>query len=295
MKDATLAQGHRLIELILREKDPHGFVQNLHENWGEVQLIGRGGANKATLDESSQHVNLYAGEKVRPRFSYPKAYKPNGVVEQAAILVSHLEGLDVSHVETLASSWKSVSGADGLYVVPKPTVVANRLGIGDPWTNFGALTEQGPITALSGQRPFKNWRAGEIGNNRYRIADSARSALQEFEREQSGDVLVFPAQTGKLYAGFSVRNARWEIEHARNPSQWPLPSYVVAWILYANEGRLAAYEHLAIDCPGDEYKLGAESGRALCFGWSDGGLRFSSSFVGGPYGSFGSASGFARQ
>ncbi len=256
MKDATMAQGKQLTELLLQANDPYAFAQNLIERWGAVQLIGRGEVTQAQLLEALKHIeittNPYAGEKVAATYSYPKGYKPNSVEDQVKRLLAVYSWLDASNVDAFAKSWVRVEEADGLYVIPKPTVVGQHLGITEPWDNFGTLTEQGPLAALASTRKFHNFRSGYLDTAYHRLAESAKSALQKLEADQPGDLLVFPAQTGKLYAGHSPRNARWEAEHH---NQWPLPAYIVGWMIVANPHRLEQYEHLIVDCIGDEYRL----------------------------------------
>lgn len=268
------------------------------ENWGAVQKIGRGEVDQATLNRVVSHItNPFAGEKAKPSFSYPRGYKPSSVEEQVRILLGHFDWLDTSHVNELSSGWAEYKQADGLYVVPKPSVLATRLGIPDYWETFGLLTEAGPLSALSTQRKFTNYLVGQPGSGRYRLSQSARLAIEALEATQSGDLLVFPAQTGKLFAGFSVRNARFEIEHASGPSQWPLPAYFVGWMIFANGHRITKYEHLVVDCPGDEYRFagsGAGFDRALYFGFDDGGLCCYNRHVAGAGDRYGSASGFSR-
>lgn len=295
MTVATSGQLIQLGNLIEAESDPHGFYQEIFGNWGIIKRIARGEVDPSTLTELKKEVNPWAGEKVKPTLSYPKGYKPKSVEEQATALVAIFPTLDVQQVKALAGSWEHIDGADGLYVIPKPTVLAARLGIADPWNDFGVLTEQGPIAVLNSQRTFTFWRKGEMGPARYQLAKSAKDALQALEQRQLGDVLVFPAQTGMLYRGFSPRSARWEIEHVVVPLwQWPLPTYVVGWMLFANQHRLTKFEHLCIDCPGDEYRLeaGGAFGKALYFDWYGGRLRCGSGFVDDAYDDFGSASGF---
>lgn len=299
MKDATMGQGKGLFELLLQTEDPYVFTQNLIERWGAVQLIGRGEVTQAKLIEALSHIetNPYASEKVKASFSYPSGYKPKSVGDQVKVLLARYDWLDVRHIDSIAKSWGKFAQADGLYVIPKPTSLASRLDIAEHWANFGLLTEQGPLEALASQRKFTNLRAGRLGLDRYRLAASAKSALEALEAEQpEGDLLVFPAQTGKLLAGFSPRNSRWDIEHATNPAQWPLPAYVVGWIVYCNPHRLEKYDHLVIDCPGDEYRFGgsAEAGLVLCFDFDGGELCCYCGDGAYPNGSCGSGSGFLR-
>lgn len=239
---------HAQIRELLRV-DPHSDLAR------RLEAILAGGVSQV------QHIetNPYANEKVKPAYFYPKGYKPNSVKEQVKRLLAVYDWLNASHVDALAKSWGKYPEADGLYVTPKPTRLAEpeHLNIANHWDNFGLLTEQGPLAALSSQRTFKNYREGQLGPEFYRLADTVREALQKLEAEQPGDLLVFPAQTGKLYAGFSPRNTRWEIERVASPSQWPLPAYCGGWILVANPHRLEKYEHLVIDLPGDEIRLSA--------------------------------------
>ncbi len=295
MTDATSRQLIQLGNLIEAESDPHGFYQRLFEKWGVIKQIGQGQIDDRTLITIlAKEVNPWAGEKVKAVLAYPKSYKPKSLETQIAVLVGYLPGLDIQHVNANAGTWEHFDQADGLCVVPKPTVLAARLGIANPWVNFGLLTEQGPIAALKAQRPFTFWRAGEMGSERYQLTKSAKDALMELERRQMGDFLVFPAQTGKLYGGFSPRNSQWEIKHATSPWQWPLPTYVGGWILYANPHRLGKFEDLCTDFPGAEYRLAADGtfGEALCFDWYDGKLRCHYRSVAYPHEDFGSASGF---
>jgi hypothetical protein len=263
-----------------------------------AEALLNGDIAEAAIAELLSHiVNPYANERLEPRFFYPEGYTPNSVEEQLTRLLVHLDWLDTSHVEWLAASWAmdTYLQADGLYVVPKPSVLAAHLELSDHWNNFGLLTEQGPLAVLAASRKFTNYRAGELGPDRYRLAVSARVALEQLEAEQPGDLLVFPAQTGKLYAGFSPRNSRWETEHVTNPSQWPMPAYVDGWIIAANPHRLEKYEHLVIDCPGDEYRFEAdgEFDEVLYFYVNgDGALYCDYRWTVDPYDGCGSASGF---
>ncbi|MBI3290356.1 hypothetical protein HYZ78_03080 [Candidatus Microgenomates bacterium] len=302
MADATLSQGHHVLGLILRENDPHQFMQNLHANWGAVQTIGRGEATQSSIKEALTHLNPYANEKVEPKFFYPEGYKPATVEEQVGRLRSRYDWLDDSHVAELAASWSEYEQADGLYIIPKPSSLAVHVGVENPWDNFGLLTEAGPISALAAAwtesgGTFRNYRTNQMGSEYYRLSKAAQSVLQGLEAQQSGDLLVFPAQTGKLYAGYSVRNSRACIQQAEGPAQWPLPSYVVGFMLYATPQRLTRYEDLAIDAPGDEYSFGVDGHFhvALCFIVNDDGLYFAHRFLGYAHGEFGSASGFSRQ
>ena len=113
MKDATLAQGNRLFELILRESDPRRFAQSLIGNWGTVQTIGRGQLDQSTLKRAvGRAVNPYADVKYRPALTYPKGYKPSSVEEQVGIEFRMVPG-DADRDPDLYLDPSSVSSRDG--------------------------------------------------------------------------------------------------------------------------------------------------------------------------------------
>lgn len=258
MTDATLAQGNELIGLILREENPHDFLQSLLEKYGSVQTIGRRVATQAESIEVLKHIetrNPYASEREDLGATYPDKYFPDSVETQAFLLKAYYPWLDISRVSELAERWGPNAVADGLTVIPKPTRLAEVLKIKDPWDKFGELTEKGPLVAIGSNRQFNIHLAGQLTSELYRIAPSTRSALTILESEQpDGDVLVFPVQSGRFYTGFSPRNANWEIEHTVL-KQWPLPAYVVAWLLFCNPHRLAQTSDLAINCSGDHIRI----------------------------------------
>lgn len=226
---------------------------------------------------------------------YPENYRPNSAEEQASVLKRILRRLDTNHIRDIAASYPEFEGADAIYVIPKPTIVAAHVGLEDPYTDFGLLTELGPMAELQNQREFKNLQLGKMGSNYYRLNNHAKRVLMSLEEEQPGDVLVFPAQTGKLYAGSQIRNAQWP---SLKPNQWPLPAYAVGWMLYTDPRRLEEYRDLAIDCPGDKYNLegwGEYFDCALYFGFDGRSLFSQARFIADVLPGFGSATGFIQQ
>lgn len=269
-----------------------------------IEALLAGDVETSAIEELLRHiVNQYESQEVKPRLFYPQDYALNSINEQVGLLLVAYPWLDTSNVATLVASWDLAKypQADGLYVDCNPVTLANHLGVelGDDWENFGSLIEQGPLAALARIRPkFINYRSGQMGPDRYRLSQPTKDALRLLVKEQPGDLLVSPGQTGNLHAGKSVRNSRWHIEHAATPNQWPWSAYTAGHSLIGNPHRLeAADEHLAIDCPGDEFSWYAdgEFDSALCFNFNEGRLYLSRRLVGDAYGRFGSASGFSGQ
>lgn len=296
MEKATLEQGHQLDTFLLRESDPKGFIQNLLSNWGAIQVIGRGEIDQATFEAAVKEVvNPFAEEKTDLRWFYPDGWKPISVEEQLTVLQGFYPDLDGSHVAEIATGITVPEDTDGLFVVPKPSSIAAKLGINDPFgEGYGQMLESTILTHLASQRKFHNYRAGELTPDRVRVRQSAADALRNLEEETPGDFLVFAAQTGKKWGGFSPQNARWNIER-KSENEFPLPAWVVGYIILTNPTRLDRYEILWIDCPGDEYRFegDAEFESCLCFRFGGGQLRFDGRWLGFAGDYCGSASGFS--
>ena len=301
MVDATLPQEIQVLTLISQEKpDPRGFAQNLVSNWGAVQTIGRGEIDQATLLAAIKGlVNPNAGEKTDLRWFYRKGWKLTKAEPQVQVLTQETYpdlALDGSHVKKHASGIVVPKDADGLIVVPKPSSIAAKLGITADWgvEGYGQLLEGSLLDRLGKRRKFYNYRAGQLTPDRVRMRQSTIDAFRRLEAAQpEGDFLVFAAQTGLKWGGYSPRNARWEMEH-KSENEFPLPAWVVGHILLTNPSRLDRNEVLWIDCPGDEYRFGGGAGfeGCLCFDFSDGRLELDDRWLSDARGSCGSASGF---
>lgn len=296
MTDATLAQGNQILDLIRREDSSRTFAQNLISNWGAVQTIGRGEVDQAAFMEAVKGiVNPYASEQVETRFFYPEGWSPTSVEEQLAVLQWFYPELDGKHVLQLVEGMSVPDGADGLFVIPKLSNIAAKLGIDEPYgKGYGKMLETTVLVHLANQRKFHNYRTGEMGADRLHIRQSAAEAIRSLEAETQGDFLILPAQTGMKWGGYSPRNARWEMEHGT--TEFPLEAWVVGHILLTNPERLGRYQDLVIDCPGVDYRLRHGDGPDDClyFSFDYGKLYLGNGWVGGADDVTGSASGFLR-
>jgi hypothetical protein len=288
------------LKALFERFDEHNFgrteIQRLVENADALVQIGNGTLTREVISQIiEQVVNPFVKEKVEVRYFYPDGWKPTTVEEQLAGLQGFYPDLDGSHVVEIASGMEVPEDADGLFVVPKPSSVAAKLVIENPYgEGYGQLLESTVLAHLASQRKFKNYRAGELTPDRVRVRQSAADAIRKLEDETPGDFLVFAAQTGKKWGGYSPRNSRWKME--RGTAEFALPAWVVGHIVLTNPTRLDKNEHLFIDCPGDEYRFEGEVefGGCLCFYFGDGQLRFDDGWLVIAYDFCGSASGFVR-
>ncbi len=263
------------------------------EDARQIERILKHGPLSAFAD-----ANLFKAEEVQPILFCPVGYKPNTWGQQINSLLERLGDWDARFLGEYAAVFdmRYFWQADGLYVIPKPEVLAIHLKIDRPYEEgWGQLTQKGPLAALAAQRVVKNWLEDRLTPDLFRLAESARTALLQLARQQpKGDFFVVPAQTGKLYAGKSPRNASWQIEHATFPAQWRWSAYCVGWSLYTNPHRLQDDVHLFVDCPGDELRFAdTEFDYCPCFRLAAGELYFSGHWLEDPDGDFGSASALA--
>ena len=294
MEDATLAQGNQLVKLILQAKDPKRFLQNLISNWGAVQVIGRGEIDQATFQVAIKDiVNPFVEDKTNLRWFYPRGWEPIGVLEQLSVLQGFYPDLNGSRVIDIAARITVPKAADGLFVCPKPSGVAAKLGISEPFgEGYGQMLEASVLDHLARQRRFYNCHGGNMTSDDVRMRQTAVDAIRKLEAEHpEGDFLVFPAQTGLKWGGYSPQNACWEIEH-KSEFEFPLPAWFGGHIILSNQARLKAHEILVIDCPGDKYRFGGGSAECLSFSFDSGRLVFGGKWLNYSSGLSGSASGF---
>lgn len=242
-------------------------------------------------------INPFTNEIRESRQGYPNGWRPKKPERQRTILSSLYPDLDGGYVKELAEALVVPEEADGIFILPKLSSVAVRLGIKDPFgEDYGRLLEATILAHLRKQRGnFYDWCTFDSKTAQIRLLEATATTLQNLERETRGDFLVFAAQTGSKYAGFSFRAALWEIEHAKDPAEFPLPTWCVGNIIYTHPERLHAshqkgYDYLFIDCAGDESKQ-----EMFCLGFDRhvDGLRFSyHHWASESPGSFGSASAF---
>ena len=290
-----MGQGKGLFELLLQAEDPYVFTQNLIERWGAVQLIGRGEVTQTQLLEALKHLETNSLGAQAPK-GQPDIEEQVKLLREVLLEALPDLKLDASQVEAniaVVKSWMK-PGFSNLFCYIRTDTMAAHLKIKKPWENFGVLTER-TLELLKSRRRFHNYRAGEMDNKRYhRLLDKTKTAMQEAEAAQKGDIIVLPMQLGELYRGKSVDESRKLI--GASSSQFCLPAFIVGQVLLVNPEILMSSRDLFIDCPGDEYRFGASGqfGGTLCFSVFDGRLCCSNRWAGIVVDRFGSASGFVR-
>lgn len=229
----------------------------------------------------------FANEEVKSRYGYPTGYRLRCISEQANILRAMFAGvgnIDPDYLSRIKRGEIALpAGAERWFAIPR-------------WQNLATTYNEAldkVLAMLASTRPFKNWRAGQLGPDRLRQSGRAIHALDLLAEQQNGaDILIVPAQFGQRHAGRSVRRAR-EVFTA---NEFGLGAYEVGIMLLTHPERLVSHENLWPDCPGDEYAV--DDGRfvlAPYFRFGGGQLGFDSGWSVFADADFGSASGFLPQ
>ncbi len=261
-------------------------AQRLNERGGELQ----DGIAKliAELSVSDQ----YANEEVRSNYTYPKEYKgPKPIADQIKAIAKIFD-LDPSQAIEFAKNLPALpEGAEGWFAIPSVDALAKKHfpEVTDPVQKY-CQAVQLVHAKIAASRSFYNYREGQITPAQLRVHARTAHALDLIAETQKGDILIVAAQLGMRHRGKSVRRAR-EVFVA---NEFGLGSLAVGSIVLTHPERLVRWEELDMDCAGDEFSPEADGdfSESPVFGFSGGGVRFGADFVGGPYDSFGSVSGF---
>lgn len=188
-------------------------------------------------------------------------------LKQQADILRKSFGITIS----VAKPPKLIAAADGLFVIPKWSKLAPTYG--------EAL--QKVFDAIKKERPFYNWREGQLGPEN----------LRELPHKNVPEIIS--VQLGKKWKGKSVDTVRKE----KASGEILLGAYEVAIILLTNPDILKSSDDLFLDCAGDEASPGADGdfSRAPSFFWGDGELGFGFFWTDDAYDSFGTVSGFLSQ
>ena len=264
-------------------------AQRLNERGGELQ----DGIAKLIAELSVS--NQYANEEVRSNYTYPKEYKGPKPINDQIKAIAKIFGLDPSHALEFAKTLPELpNGAEGWFAIPSVDALAAKHfpEVTDPIQKY-CQAVQLVHTKIADSRSFYNYREGQITPAQLRVHARTAHALDLIAETQKGDILIVAAQLGMRHCGKSVRRAR-EVFVA---NEFGLGSLAVGSIVLTHPERLVRWEELDMDCSGDEFSPEADGdfSRSPYFGFSDGRVRFGTSFVGGPHGYFGSVSGFLSQ
>ena len=263
---------------------------------------------------ASGYTGPFVNERAKgPYWMYPKGWQPKSALERSAILMGFFPGLDFSHVEELALRYcvgegsgvcfggesESANGGrklvlpegmdSGLIVVPKLEAVA-RLVKKPPASWKANNVAMGFLLDVFKEAVpgFHDYTQRSIGPKYERLLAATEQALLAIGAKTPGDVLVLPAQTGALFAGYSPRSSRGHMSALVR--HFPLHGFGGGCLALTDPERFANGA-LWMDCPGTERAPHGDGDFSCCPCWVFGGrLRFDSYGVGNRSPRCGSAS-----
>lgn len=232
-----------------------------------MKIVGNNGslgkvmvdALKAHLAEEERIAATFEREEVASEYRYPDGWQVKPLMEQAMVLELYFPGLDVSHIEELASRFPSplslAEGMDGLVVIPKPSVVvryavmrSGLAGIVLPDLPVENLAFWDLLGVMHRARPkICEYQSRGFHDSRYRLTKRTRAAYEMLDR-LPGDVMVLMTQTGCRHRGKSPRRSRFVF----GANEFGLCAFATGTILLTHPERLAHYNHLGIDSSGAE-------------------------------------------
>jgi hypothetical protein len=225
----------------------------------------------------------FASEEVPSEFGYPSEYRPRKIVDQIARLRELFPRLGTADVGV--ADQPLPANAESWYAVPR-------------WEKIGATyadAVEGVLGVIRKTRNdrFYNYREGMLRPDRLRQHILTGRMFKKLNHQQAAhDILILPAQFGRLHRGRSIRRAR----EVFSESEFGLGAFTVGIMLLTHPERLNDDDDLSIDCAGDEFDYpGSATGPfslAPIFLYQDGKLEFGTDGLGGALGFCGSASGF---
>lgn len=256
----------------------------LHENKKEAGALFKGFfkhyrrriIRKPTLDLCSDiYVELDAtrAQKIPDHrdkecsfFAYPEIYKGPREITEQIYKIAGIFDLDprfaLEFVNNINQSRQGdaqsilPSGAEGWFAVPSLRGLNKKYfpHVSDPDEIYCKSLKLAHVK-LKESRNFYAYLPGGISKERLRILPSTLRGLGQIENSQKGDILVIPAQLGLKHRGESPSLAK----DTYSPNEYGLDSFSLCAILLTHPERLAGWNELGIECPGnvfDYYKSG---------------------------------------
>lgn len=233
----------------------------------------------------TQTTGEFAGEEVKSSYEYPLSYELKGIDEQVERLQELFPG--IGGADESVARQPLPDGAEGYFVIPRWRKIADRYEKAvEKVLNLIKWTREGKLI-----RYFYD----ERGDPQYfRQRERTAAMLEHIGNQQSGyDILVVPAQFGKLHGGLSVDQA----QKVFGASEFGLGTCEAGIMLLMNPERLQNDDDFSFDCAGDGFFLDDDhsfSGAPYFF-FDDDWIIFEARCPAGPDVVFASVTGFVPQ
>lgn len=255
-------------------------AQRVNDTPGLAELIGN-------FISESRCPDKHKDEEVASSYSYLSGYqKPIPIADQIARLRELFPCVDLGTANLELGNETPNSFAEGHFAVPDWKLIAP--------TYPEAVQKVLDLIKQTRNGKLCNYREGEIDAQHLRQSAKSETVWAAINEAQAGHgIVIVQAQFGLRHRGRSVRRAL----EVMGTSEFGLGAFTIGIMLLLSPIRLQHYDDLWIDCAGDEFNSGAGGafGRAPCFSFDGGGVRFVTLEVYYADGGYGSASGFLPQ
>ena len=239
--------------------------------------------------------NQFADEEVKSNYTYPKEYEGPKPIEEQIKEIAKIFDLDPTRALEFAKNLPQIpEGAEGWFAIPSVNALAKKHfpEVQDSAERY-CRAIQLVHKKIAASRLFYNYREDQITPDHLRLHARTAHFLDLIAKIQKADILIAPAQLGMRHRGRSVRRTR-EVFTA---NEFGGGSLAAGSIILTHPERLARWEELDMDCPGDEFSpdAGGDFSGAPFFDFLGGGVGFGSDWFGGAYSFYGSFSLFFPQ
>lgn len=251
------------------------------------RLLRRGGELTNGLTKLVADLAMstrYADEEVNSDCLYSEKYRGPRTIEEQILALAKIFNLDPSRALELAKNLPELpDGAEGWFAV---------LDWEDLTLTYCKVVKK-VFDAVSAQRNFYSHCLDKLGPEYLRPHARTVRMLRKIRAWQNlpsgGGILIVPAQLGLRHRGRSVRRAR--AVFARR--EFGLGAVAVGSILLTHSELETRWEHLHINCAGDEYTPGDGGGWQLTpFFHFASSLKFGANWYNHVHQRYGSATGF---
>ncbi len=234
---------------------------------------------------SKKEDHFFKNEEVQSGFTYPKFYKPKSLMEQVEILGEFFPNISQLRDEHWQSLYKALpANAEGWFVLPRWQKIA---------PTYGQAVRR-VLEIIASKRRFQNSYGWNFGANNLRRHPKTAKMLQVIGDRQNppfgGDIMVVPAQFGLRHRGRSDRRAQAIVSE----NEFLLGAFEVGSMLLTHPEREVDWEHLHVDCAGDEFAPDGDGkfSAAPVFCFYEGNLEFDVDPIDRFFEHYGAASGF---
>ena len=200
-----------------------------------------------------RYINQFANEETASDYTYSEGCEILSIEEQIR-KIAEIFGLNSTEaLEYVKNLLELPEGAEGWFAISR-------------WDKVGTTYNRAVeivLAKLGESRKVYNYRKGKLGEKYLRQHQRSINMWEKFYSEQSGDIIIVPAQFGLRHRGKSVRRAR----ETFSINEFGLGIFASCCMLLTHPNRLQKYNELEFDCSGDEYNWVADGGWSHCPGF----------------------------